>query len=62
MKKQPAETTQFKPAPWYKHAWVWFIIALPFSAVVASLYTVYVAYENAPVVISQQNKFRLNSD
>lgn len=59
MNKQP---TQFKPAPWYKHAWVWFIIALPTSAVVASLYTVYLAYQNPPQVIAKQNKFQLKND
>lgn len=59
MNKKP---TEFKPAPWYKHAWVWFVIALPACGVVASLSVAYIAYQNAPEVISQQNKFRLNSD
>ena len=54
--------TQFKPAPWYKHAWVWFLIALPSTAVVASLYTVYVAYQNPPQVIAKQNKFQIKKD
>jgi uncharacterized protein len=29
--------------PWYKHAMVWFVIALPATAVVAGLTTVYIA-------------------
>ena len=29
--------------PWYRQFWPWFIIALPASAVVASLYTVSLA-------------------
>lgn len=32
--------------PWYKQFWPWFIIFLPSCAVIASLYTVYIAYSN----------------
>lgn len=32
--------------PWYKQFWLWFIIFLPTCAVVASLYTVYIAFSN----------------
>jgi len=32
--------------PWYKQFWPWFLIALPATAVVASLYTVYLAASN----------------
>ncbi|MCW8869706.1 MAG: FixH family protein [Proteobacteria bacterium] len=62
MNKQNPQKVNNRPAPWYKHAWVWFIIALPMTAVVASLYTVYVAHQNAPHVIVKQNKFQLNKD
>jgi len=34
------------PPPWYKQFWPWFLIALPATAVVASLYTVYLAASN----------------
>lgn len=50
---------QTESQAWYKHPWVWFMIALPASAVVASLYTVYVASQHAPVVIAKQNKFQM---
>lgn len=51
-----------KPLPWYKHPWVWFVISLPASAVVAGLYTLYVAQQNAPQVIIKQNKFQIEKD
>lgn len=51
-----------KKSPWYKYPWVWFIIALPASAVIAGLYTVYIAQQNAPQVIIKQNKFQLEKD
>lgn len=51
-----------KDKPWYKHPWVWVMIALPASAVVAGLYTVYLANQNAPVVIAKQNKFQMDKE
>lgn len=62
MNKQNPHKISGQPAPWYKHAWVWFIIALPATAVVASLYTVYIAKQNAPQVIAKQNKFQLEKE
>ena len=35
--------TDLDTKPWYRQFWPWFIIALPASAVVASLYTVSLA-------------------
>lgn len=32
--------------PWYRQFWLWFIIFLPTCAVVASLYTVYIAFSH----------------
>lgn len=52
----------FKNLPWYKYPWVWFMISLPASAVVAGLYTVYIAHQNAPQVIAKQNKFQIKKD
>ena len=58
------ETTKksYKNLPWYKYPWVWFMISLPASVVVAGLYTVYIAHQNAPQVIAQQNKFQIDKD
>lgn len=39
--KQTLETT-----PWYRQFWPWFIIALPFTAVVASFATLIIAIQN----------------
>lgn len=37
--------------PWYKQFWPWFIIALPASAVIAGITTVFIAYENADSLV-----------
>lgn len=39
------------PRPWYRHPWVWFIIALPASAVIAGLTTVVIAVQNRDSVV-----------
>ena len=57
-----ANKQQPKSLPWYKYPWVWFMISLPASAVIAGLYTVYVAQQNAPQVIVKQNKFQIEKD
>ncbi|MGC9163132.1 MAG: FixH family protein [Thiomonas sp.] len=31
------------PRPWYREPWPWFLMALPLAAVVASLYTIFLA-------------------
>lgn len=36
--------------PWYKQFWPWFLIALPGSVVIASLFTISLAVENAPII------------
>ncbi|MBN7798043.1 FixH family protein [Parahaliea mediterranea] len=35
------------PRPWYRQFWPWFLMALPACAVVASLWTVYIAHRDA---------------
>jgi hypothetical protein len=37
--------------PWYRQFWPWFLIALPATAVVASLYTLYLAASDAPALV-----------
>jgi len=37
--------------PWYKQFWPWFIIALPASAVIAGITTVFIAFENADSLV-----------
>lgn len=36
--------------PWYKQFWPWFLIALPGSVVIASMFTITLAIENAPTI------------
>ncbi len=43
MSRPPVEDTK----PWYKQFWPWFLISLPMTAVVASLYTVRLAVNSA---------------
>lgn len=60
--KQQADKNATKKLPWYKYPWVWFVISLPASAVIAGLYTVYVAQQHAPQVITKQHRFLLDDD
>ena len=39
--------------PWYRQFWPWFLIMLPASAVVASLYTVSLAYRTTDSFVTQ---------
>jgi len=38
--------------PWYKQFWPWFLILLPFSVVIASVITFFIAQNNAPALVS----------
>lgn len=38
--------------PWYRQFWLWFLIALPASVVVAGLTTVYIAFKGADDLVS----------
>jgi len=38
--------------PWYTHFWLWFIILLPASVVVAGIITVIIAFENADSLVA----------
>jgi hypothetical protein len=44
----PIETVR----PWYTHFWLWFIILLPASVVVASIITVIIAFQNADSLVA----------
>lgn len=49
MKKTVAER---ETTPWYRIGMVWLVIALPLTAVIASLITVKIAHQNAPILIA----------
>ena len=39
--------------PWYRHGMVWMVIALPLAVVVASMVTISIAIDSAPVIIEK---------
>lgn len=41
--------------PWYRQFWPWFIMALPASAVVAGLYTVWIAMQTTDSLVVQSD-------
>jgi hypothetical protein len=41
--------------PWYRQFWPWFIMALPASAVVAGLYTVWIAMQTTDSLVIQSD-------
>lgn len=38
---------------WYKQFWPWFLIALPASVVIACMFTITLAVQNAPVIVQK---------
>jgi hypothetical protein len=44
--------------PWYKYPMVWFVIALPMIAVVASITTLVIATNNRPNVIEHNASYK----
>ncbi len=39
--------------PWYKQFWPWFLIALPMTVVVGTLYTVYIFSQNSVSLVAE---------
>jgi len=37
--------------PWYRYGMVWMVILLPMLVVLASSFTIYIAYSNAPDIV-----------
>jgi hypothetical protein len=57
---KPTDMQETKP--WYRHFWVWFIIALPAAAVAAGLFTLWLAVSNPDsLVISAEEYQQLRS-
>ena len=49
--------------PWYRQFWPWFIIALPASAVIASMITLWLAVSNPdPLVLKNDDYQQLKSE
>ena len=59
-KSQVSHPDQGKP--WYRHLWVWFIIALPTAAVTAGLLTLWIAMSNPDFLVIDEDEYsRLRS-
>ena len=46
--------TDFKKLPWYRQAWPWFLLLLPLTAVVASLFTVFLFNQHQVALVSEE--------
>jgi hypothetical protein len=44
--------------PWYKEPWPWVIIAIPAAAVVAGMYTLYLAISNPDYLVIEEDEYR----
>jgi len=44
-------TVSSPPAPWYRHFWPWFLIAMLSSAVIGSFVSLYFAVHTSDVVL-----------
>lgn len=44
-------------APWYRHGWVWFVIAIPSSAVIAGMITLMLAIGNPDHLVVDQGQY-----
>jgi len=61
--QQSAKLAPGEGVPWYRQFWPWFIIALPASAVVAGLYTFWLAVSNPDHLVIEDDEYqRLNSE
>ena len=48
-----AETNGQTNMPWYRYPMVWVVIALPAIVVIASMVTIKIAVDHAPVIIQK---------
>ncbi|MBT8115568.1 MAG: hypothetical protein KJP04_09310 [Arenicella sp.] len=55
MNKDPLQQADNQPEilPWFRYGMVWMVILLPLLVVVASLITVVIAHNHAPVIIEK---------
>ncbi|NOR18755.1 MAG: hypothetical protein GQ538_01535 [Xanthomonadales bacterium] len=61
--EQKHQTGSIQEPPWYRQFWPWFIIALPASAVIASLITFYLAVSRPDHLVVEDEEYqRLNSE
>ena len=51
MQKKRPQDSDVDEKPWYQYGMVWMIIMLPLLVVVASMVTVVIAHNNAPIIV-----------
>ena len=51
-------TIQPEQKPWYRQFWPWFIIFLPFSAVVAGIVTLVIALKNPDYLVVDEEQYQ----
>lgn len=49
--KKTTQNTDTKP--WFKQFWPWFLISLPGAVVIASMFTITLAVQNAPIIVEK---------
>lgn len=54
MRKDLDKPGNHQNLPWYRYGMVWMVIALPLAVVVASLFTISIAVDSAPVIIQKE--------
>ncbi len=56
MSTDPSHSTRRDPAnattPWFRHGWVWFLIGIPASAVIAGVITITIAVKTADSLVA----------
>ena len=54
---RPSKTQAEQDKPWYRHFWVWFIIALPTAAVTGGLLTLWIAMSNPDFLVIDDDEY-----
>lgn len=53
MNDKATQDTSVTPKPWYRHPWLWFVIAIPAASVVAGIGLVVTAGIHADTVVDR---------
>jgi hypothetical protein len=56
------KTSDIQPSPWYRHAWVWFVMLPPAAAVVGGLFTAYLAGGPPAMVVDDFGEFAMATE
>ncbi len=45
-------STSMHPQPWYRHGWVWFVIAIPATSIVLGMIMLWISIKNADSLVA----------